>query len=523
MKDSKTACSRYILPEKMPRKHILNMLKKCFTIKSTDSVNEKVALVDSFEWGFYENDLIAFRLENNDIKIWHTDELFDLDQVLLIQNDNPQTKFWWDFKATPERTLMEKILDLRALLTMSEGVVKIENYNLQDDNGKTLVFFQLIAFYRTTSARIPLLRQVSLTQVTGYNKEYMQARQLLEELGGFTPSLNPVDSLLGAIGVTPDPYTVKPDLAIEASMPARVAANSIISQLLEKQRLTEQGVIDDIDTEFLHHFRVSLRMTRAAIVQLKEVYPEQDLLMLKERFGKLGRETNHLRDLDVFILDKPRYLNLLPDSLSAGLLPMFDDFETDRVNEVKRIAKWLSSAAYKKEILELQTLFEKGYPACETQWSERPVVELATSKIMKRFKKIQKAALKISNDTPDEAIHSIRIDCKKLRYLLYFFNGLFDKKQLKLAAQQLKRLQDKLGIFNDLTVQGKYLETYLDQIEHKQKIDIFLIAALGGLIAVLHRMQKRERDNCINELHVFSDEKNLQIFTRVFVAKGLEE
>mgnify|MGYP001827177200 FL=1 len=305
-------------------------------------------------------------------------------------------------------------------------------------------------------------------------------------------------------------------------MPARAAANSIISQMIEKQRLTEQGIIDDVDTEFLHHFRVALRMTRAAVAQLKEVYPEHDVLMLKERFGKLGRETNHLRDLDVFILDKPRYLTLLPESLSDGLLPMFDDFEQDRENEVKRIAAWLSGDAYKQEMEELENLFKKGYSAGETEWSERPSIELAINKITKRYRKIQKAALKINNDTPDSAIHSIRIDGKKLRYLLYFFGGLFDQKKIKRAGKQLKRLQDKLGLFNDLTVQRAYLEAYLDEIEHKESKDINLIAALGGLIATLYRMQKTERENCINELHVFSNEKNTHLFTEAFAAEGLD-
>ncbi len=519
MNESTTGSSRYILPERMAKKDIVSSLETRFVVEGSEGVNEKVVLVDSFEWGFYKNDLIAFRYENNDIAIWHADDLFASDQVSLIHSDNPQARFWWDFDATPERTLLENILGLRALLTMSEGVLTIDDYNLQDEDGKTLVFCQLVTFHRAETADVPLLTQIKLEPVTGYQEEYEQATELLEKMGGFRPRLNPVDSLLSAIGVTPAPYSVKPDLSIEPSMPARAAANSIISQMIEKQRLTEQGIIDDIDTEFLHHFRVALRMTRAAVAQLKEVYPEHDVSMLKERFGNLGRETNHLRDLDVFIMDKPRYLTLLPESLSDGLLPMFDDFEHDRENEVKRIAGWLSSAAYKNEMEELENLFKKGYSAGETEWSERPSIELAISKITKRFRKIQKAALKISDDTPDEAIHSIRIDVKKLRYLLYFFGGLFDEKKIKKAGKQLKRLQDRLGLFNDLTVQRSYLETYLDEIEHKEKKDINLIAALGGLIATLYRMQKIARENCINELHAFSDEKSTQLFTRAFTAE----
>jgi hypothetical protein len=84
----------------------------------------------------------------------------------------------------------------------------------------------------------------------------------------------------------------------------------------------------------------------------------------------------------------------------------------------------------------------------------------------------------------------------------------------------LKRLQDRLGIFNDLTVQGNYLETYLDEIEHKEKKDINLIAALGGLIAILHQMKLLERENCINELNVFSTKQNRQLFTHAFALQG---
>lgn len=523
MTSSITDCSSYILPGNKPGKDIIDTLKKHFSIEERDMLTDNIALVESFEWGLYKKNLIALRYENNNIKIWHADKAFDSDQASVIQGNNSHDRFWWDFEDTAERGLLKKALGLRALRTLYEGKLGIEDHNLQDDNGKTLVFLQITSFYDNSPEGKPLLLQAKLTPVTGYTEEYEQAGKLLEEAGAFKPSLNPVNSFLGAIGVTPAPYSVKPDLSIEPLMPARTAANSIVSQMIGKQRLTEEGIIQDIDTEYLHHFRVALRMTRAVIAQLKEVYPEQDVLMLKERFGNLGRETNHLRDLDVFILDKPRYLALLPDSLSAGLLPMFEDFEKDRGNEVERIAGWLSSAEYQQEMNELEALFKNGYPACETEWSEKPSIELAVNKIAKRFNKIRKSALKITDDTPDEAIHKIRIDCKKLRYLLYFYGSLFNEKELKQAGKQLKRLQDRLGIFNDLTVQGTYLETYLNEIEHNEKKDIYLIAALGGLIATLYRMQKMERERCIHELHVFSTEENRRLFTHAFAARGLDQ
>ena len=326
-----------------------------------------------------------------------------------------------------------------------------------------------------------------------------------------------MNSLFSALGITPQSFSIKPKLAIPREMSSRAAISIIIATMIEKQRMTENGIIKDIDTEFLHHFRVALRMVRAAVAQLKVVFPEQDVIMLKERFGALARNTNLLRDLDVFIMEKDYYLSLIPKSLSSGLIPMFDDFEQNRKVEVKRIASWLTAQAYKKEITDLESLFKNGYCALETQWSEKPCIDLAVNKIQKRYKSIQKSAAIITADTPDSDIHSIRIDCKKLRYLLYFFDGLFDKKQVKIVVKHLKSLQDKLGLFNDLTVQGEFLEDYLYKIEHKASKDILLIASLGGLISTLHAKQVQERSRCIEELAVFSNEQNRQLFKTTFI------
>lgn len=516
MKSSQLSESRYLLPENVTRKDFLDTLGKNFTVKAAQPRQEKIAILDSFEWGIYQKRMLAIRHEDNTISLYNEDNLLAPDESLKIENVAARSKFWWEFADSPAKDVLKKILDLRALYPVFSGLLKIEQFNLEDEAGKILAICQLIAIASPDKPRTPLMRQAKLIPVTGYKLENQSAIDLLKELGAFEPRLKPLDSLLGAIGVTPQPYTVKPQLALSPQMPARSSVCSIVAIMIEKQRLTEQGIIKDIDTEFLHHFRVSIRMIRAAIAQLKEVFPQQDVVMLKDRFGAIARETNHLRDLDVFILDKQRYMNLLPASLREGLMPMFDDFEQSRRTEVKRIARWLSSKSYRLEIEALQALFSQGYSALETEWSEKPTIDLAVNKIQQRYRKIQKAAAKINQDTPDEAIHGIRIDCKKLRYLLYFFGDLFNKKQVKVAANHLKVLQDKLGIFNDLTVQGEFLEDYLNTTEHKAKKDIMLIASLGGLISSLNTMHQQERANCIRELAIFSNQENRQLFKQTF-------
>ncbi len=517
MKTSKINDTRYLLPDNLTKKHFIDTLKSSFTVKQVENISENFSILESFEWNLYRHKFLAVRHQNHSITLWDEANLFDDELSFEIEEINARDKFWWDFPDSEARDILKPMISLRALHPVYKGILKIEALNLQNEEGKILVFCQLVSIYEPGKPRSPVMRQVSLSPVTGYAKEYEQAVKQLTSLQSFKPSLTPLDSLLGAIGLSPAPYTVKPQFDIPHALSARSAVSSIINTMIEKQRLTEQGIIRDIDTEFLHHYRVAIRMVRAAVAQLREVFPQQEVVVLKQRFGDLARETNYLRDLDVFTLDKQRYMNLLPESMKNDLLPMFDDFEKNRQIEAKRISRWIGSRVYRQEIDELQSLFFNGYSAVETQWSEKSTIELAVNKIQKTYKKIYKAALKINNTTPDEKIHDIRIDCKKLRYLLYFFGSQFKKKKIKVVGKHLKSLQDTLGVFNDLTVQGDFLKNYLLQLEHKPKKDIMLIASLGGLISTLYTMQLQERDKCIKELSIFSNESNRQLFKETFI------
>lgn len=60
----------------------------------------------------------------------------------------------------------------------------------------------------------------------------------------------------------------------------------------------------------------------------------------------------------------------------------------------------------------------------------------------------------------DERFHKLRIDCKKLRYLLEFTRSLFSPSATDPAVRHLRKLQDMLGDFHDCCVQQETLETY---------------------------------------------------------------
>ncbi len=517
MKTTTISDTHYLLPETISKKYFIESLSEHFIVKAIDNSSEHFTILETFEWSLYKNKQLAIRHENQTIRLFKEENLFDNEASETIPNTNKQARFLWDFPDCDAKQTLSPLLNLRALSPIYQGILKIEHLNLQNDTGKTLVFCQLNSIFNPEHPRTPIMRQFKIMPLTGYTEESQNAAHIITQLGGLQPSQAPLDTLLSALGITPKPYTVKPQINIPAQMPARKAVSSIIAIMIEKQRLTESGIINDIDTEFLHHYRVAIRMVRSAITQLKVVFPENDVLSLKQRFATLARETNILRDLDVFILDKERYISLLPESMQQGLSPMFDDFQKQRQTEAKRISRWLNSKAYREEMDALESLFKPTYSAVETLWSEKPAIELAINKILKTYKKIYQAAIKITQNTADEEIHKIRIDCKKLRYLLYFFGQQFKQKKIRQVSKHLKSLQDTLGIFNDLTVQGEFLTQYLYQLEEQPKKDIMLIASLGGLISILYQMQRQERDNSIYELSIFAHKNNQQLFKETFV------
>jgi len=123
-----------------------------------------------------------------------------------------------------------------------------------------------------------------------------------------------------------------------------------------------------------------------------------------------------------------------------------------------------------------------------------PAIEVAKSHISDRFRKIIKRGRKITDSSPDEALHSLRIDCKKLRYLLEFFRSLFPAKQMDKLIMQLKGFQNNLGEYNDLTMQQDNLSIYLEHSGGSTQRKQLRTAAIGGLLTVLNNRQNEVRE-----------------------------
>ena len=116
-------------------------------------------------------------------------------------------------------------------------------------------------------------------------------------------------------------------------------------------------------------------------------------------------------------------------------------------------------------------------------------------------------------------MHALRIECKKLRYLMEFFAELFPKKRVRQLIKSLKKLQTVLGNFNDYSVQKEFLAEY--EKSHKKTPE--LSAAINGLIAVLHQKQVVERTKVQQAFAEFNDETTAAEFQALFGKNKVSE
>ncbi len=84
------------------------------------------------------------------------------------------------------------------------------------------------------------------------------------------------------------------------------------------------GIEQDTDAKFLHDYRVAVRRTRTALKDIPGIFSKKTVNRAAESFRILGKLSNKVRDLDVFLLLKAEYLKLISNDLQDGLYILFD-------------------------------------------------------------------------------------------------------------------------------------------------------------------------------------------------------
>lgn len=499
------------LPDELSLEDFVAALEAQYSLQQEPLKQSKQTYFDTFDWRLYQKDLLLCR----EGSAWR---LFDTNGVSKASL-RAQRKTWcfsWDIPDSELRNILSGIIAMRALLPLVSFTLETTSFRVLNRDEKTVA--QIVLRNQELDNDSGGLSIVYLKPIRGYTKEFDEIAAFLGryESEGKVTAGDELKAALQGTGRVPLDYSSKLDLHLDPAVEGRAAVKSIYSNLLATMLRNEQGIFDDLDSEFLHDFRVAIRRTRSALSLIKgTLEPEVETHFAKE-FKYLGQITGPTRDLDVYLLMEDNYKARLPERLQEGLVYFFEDLAERRKKEQRKLVQALRSRKYKQIIGDWQKYLEGENAGGPSKNSAAEIGSLASKIIYKRFKRVLKDGRAIHADTPDENLHRLRIQGKKLRYSLEFFTSLYPEDKMVKLIKQLKVLQNNLGDFNDLSVQQDMLRHYLATIRPGSKRNKELTASIGGLLTNLYHQHNQVRTHFEESFAVFADQENIALYKTLF-------
>lgn len=377
------------------------------------------------------------------------------------------------------RELTVPVTGIRALIATSQESRRLRRLDLLNEDGKT------VARVDVDEPGSPTAGPAELTVRTlrGYEDQAQRAARLLKGTG-LRPLRRRADRGQDSL---PEPGRADRDES------AALLLASSLKDALMTMRANLPGLLDDVDTEFLHDFRVAVRRTRSTLKLGRSVLPPAVTTRWEPLFKGFGDLTTPVRDLDVYELDLPTMTGWLVAAEPADLEPFAAHLRRRRATARKPLVHELRSAGFRRLLTqwgeELDGLSDGSYdPSPETlsagRWAERSIA--------RAYRRVVRSGATITTDSPAEELHALRKRCKELRYAIEVCAPVIASGPREHALDHLKKLQDVLGSFQDCEVQSTALRGFAEDMM-TDGTPASALLAMGELIAHLDAEQGRAR------------------------------
>jgi CHAD domain-containing protein len=428
--------------------------------------------------------------------------------------------FWWDFSPGRVRDRMSTILSVRALCPLFQVVGLKKSLYLYNKDGKIV----LRMFLHTGEIRTPsgvcheLSPLLQFSAVRGYQKPFRQGVKLLGDRGAWKPLEQEsfFQLALAMVHRHAGDYSSKFSVLLTPGQTMNQAISVIGLQLHQAMERNLPGVLEDIDTEFLHDFRVAIRRTRSALSQFKKMLPPGQCRVFSDEFRWLGSATGAVRDIDVCLKKEAAFREMLPESRHRGLDLLIRDIRRRRKTALAKMQKNLRSVRT-TDLLTNWREFMIGLPE-DIYW---PAGQVSCSKtaekvVGKCFRRLLNYdALILNGEEADSAMHRLRIQGKKFRYLIEFFRSLFCEEATVRLLKEMKGLQDDLGDFNDMSVQ---IDRFIQDLSLLSK-NSPIYESLAGLVEALDARKKRLRKRCLKRCKTFHEKEKPELLKEMLAGK----
>ena len=499
----------YAVTSRSAGRDVLRALENRLRTRRDSAASRHETYYDTFDWRLHRDGgtLTTTPSSGSSLLTWRARDAAVLQQMSGAEPPG----FAWDLPDGPFRDALASLIEMRRLLPRVVLESKGPALRILDAEEKTVARLEL----EIASASSPgdetiaraLAPRIRVVPVTGYDRAFDEVVRIVAvDLGLQRDETDDLARALAGIGKVPGSYTSKFRLTLDPGMRADAAAKQIHRALLETMLANEDGVRRDIDTEFLHDFRVAVRRTRSCLGQIKGVFPPEPVEKFREEFAWIGTLTGPTRDMDVYLLKMDDYRSTLPEAVQRDLRPLEEFLRRHQEIEQKKLTAGLDSSRYPDLIRHWREFLEAPLPDDPSlPDANRPIRDVASERIARCFRRVLKKGRAIEDDSPPARLHRLRIECKKLRYLLEFFRSLYDPRDVEPVVKSLRRLQDNLGDFNDLQIQQETLKRFAQEMVAENCATVESLMAMGRLVERLEARQAEERSRFTKRFAAFDN------------------
>ncbi len=407
----------------------------------------------------------------------------------------------------PVHDRLAPVIEERALVPVARVRSRVLRAAVLNADAKTVV---RLAVEHPVVDGHELPGRLLLEPVRGYERDFDRVVGRLRDGLGLEPADVPLfDAAVVAAGGRPEGVQSKPVFELARGMRSDVAAGVVLLALADIAEANVEGVLDDVDTEFLHDLRVAVRRARSVLREVKGVHPPAPRARLRTQLKWVQSVTGPLRDLDVQLLEWDDVAGARADELA----PLRALLEQRRAGELRRVRRALRSRRVAAALEGWRAL--ASAPPSEEPRAALTIETLAADRIRKVYRRMVRDGRRIDDASPDEDLHELRKRGKELRYLLELFGSLFPSDVVKPLVRALKDLQDVLGRFQDRSVQTEMLRANADELAALRDGPGAVLAA-GLVISALEADQRDARAHFAERFEAFSSREQRKLVRATF-------
>ena len=280
---------------------------------------------------------------------------------------------------------------------------------------------------------------------------------------------------------------------VKAGSSALLFAREELTRLLGELICEEPRAWEGLDPEGVHRMRVMSRRLRSCLQAYRKVIPKRQGVHLEHDLKWLTRLLGQVRDLDVLNGKAEIFASALTSDQDAWV-QRFREYLLGEWNRARsKLLKGLQGRRYGKLIERLTGMIDELDAQDDCQ---QAVSTVAAQVLQKKSKALLSLGENIAAETADEVLHEFRIAAKRLRYLAEAFYPAFGK-GLEQQVTLLKRIQSRLGEFQDACIAVDCFYRFADSLGGRKRRDRVLLLATGELI----RSQREQARVHRNKFH----------------------